>query len=316
MSSKQQSRSSKQPSSFGRVAVLFGGTSAEREVSLESGQAVCAALTRKGIDVIAIDVQKNPVAQLSQVAFDCAFIALHGPGGEDGSMQGLLKHMGKPFTGSDLSASALAMDKLRSKYVFSALGISTPQFCLLNGDSDWSQVLEQLGGEVMVKPAGEGSSIGMAKAKTAEALEQAYLAASQYDSCVFAERLIVGAEYTVGILAGKSLPAIKLETDNDFYDYNAKYIQNDTRYLCPCGLSEKDEQRLAELAQASFAALGCSGWGRVDFMADADGNFYVLEVNTVPGMTSHSLVPMAAKASGLGFDDLCMTILEQVSVCN
>ncbi|WP_317930919.1 D-alanine--D-alanine ligase [Halioxenophilus sp. WMMB6] len=297
---------------FGRVGVLYGGTSSEREVSLQSGEAVYQALLNAGVEVVALDLQQDPISAIQQAQIDRAFIALHGPGGEDGAIQALLTIMGIGYTGSGVQASALAMDKLKTKYVLQALAIPTPPFAVLSADSDWVAVMNKLGGAAMVKPAHEGSSIGMSKVHSAAELQQAYQMASQYDRAVFAEALITGAEYTVAILGGQSLPAIKLETDNAFYDYDAKYISNETRYLCPCGLSGEPAERLQSLALASFQALDCRGWGRVDFMADSDGNFFVLEVNTVPGMTSHSLVPMAAKAVGLSFDELCVKILELI----
>ncbi|BFM06231.1 D-alanine--D-alanine ligase [Halioxenophilus aromaticivorans] len=296
---------------LGRVGVLYGGTSAERDVSLQSGQAVVAALQSAGVDVVAIELAEDPLAKIQAAKIDRAFIALHGQGGEDGTMQALLEFLNIPYTGSGVQASALAMDKLKSKYIFTALGISTPKFALLNEHSNWQQVLEDLGGKAFVKPAHEGSSIGMSKATSAEQLQQAYQTAAKFDAAVLAETLIEGAEYTVGVLGNQSLPAIKLETDNEFYDYDAKYISNETRYLCPCGLSTEAEQALAELTLACFNALDCQGWGRVDFMADANGQFYALEVNTVPGMTSHSLVPMAAKARGIEFSELCLQIVQQ-----
>jgi len=296
---------------FGRVGVLFGGNSAERDVSLQSGQAVFQALISAGVDAVALDINHEPITAIQSANIDRAFIVLHGPGGEDGTMQALLEFLAIPYTGSGVQASAIAMDKIKSKYIFTALNIPTPKFVLLHGDCDWQTVLAELGGAAMVKPAHEGSSIGMSKARTAQQLEHAYHNAKQYDAAVFAEALITGAEYTIGVLAGKSLPVIRLETDNEFYDYEAKYISNETRYLIPSGLPAEQEEKLGHIAEASFAALDCQGWGRVDVMADSDGNFYVLEVNTVPGMTSHSLVPKAALAQGMNFEHLCLTILEQ-----
>ncbi|WP_232522428.1 D-alanine--D-alanine ligase [Marinimicrobium alkaliphilum] len=294
---------------IGRVGVLFGGQSAEREISLQSGRAVTEALEQAGVEIVAIDTRGDVVSALQQAKIDRAFIALHGPGGEDGRIQALLEFMGIPFTGSDVQSSSLAMDKRRSKQLWRGVGVSTPDFTVLRADSDWAAVLSQLGGDVIVKPAHEGSSIGMARVDNAEALAQAYADAAQYDGSVFAERIITGAEYTVALLDGEALPAIKLETDHRFYDYDAKYVADDTRYLCPCGLSASKEHELKQLALSAFEALGCSGWGRVDVMADSAGRFYVLEVNTVPGMTSHSLVPMAAKAQGLNFAQLVLAVL-------
>ena len=294
---------------LGRVGVLLGGTSSEREVSLQSGAAVVAALAEAGVDHVAIDIGPNAIADIQAANIDRAFLALHGAGGEDGRMQALLEYLQIPYIGSGVQASALAMDKLRTKQLWRGVHLSTPDFAILSAQSDWQQVLLQLGGEVMVKPAHEGSSIGMSRVNSAEGLAQAYTNAAVYDGCVIAERLIVGGEYTVAILGGEALPPIKLETDHVFYDYDAKYIADDTRYLCPCGLSPQKESEIKALALAAFNSVGCDGWGRVDVMADQDQNFYLLEVNTAPGMTSHSLVPMAAKVFGLSFPELVLTIL-------
>lgn len=301
---------------LGRVGVLYGGLSAEREISLQSGAAVIAALTEAGVEHVAIDVSENVIADIQAAKIDRAFIMLHGPGGEDGRMQALLEFLNIPYTGSGVQSSALAMDKLRTKQLWRGLdingkrGLSTPEFAVLNSQSNFAQVLASLGGEVMVKPANEGSSIGMSRVSNAAELAQAFDKAAQYQGEVLVERLIVGAEYTVAILNGEALPPIRLETDHSFYDFNAKYIAEDTRYICPCGLSPQKEQELKQLALNAFNAVGCHGWGRVDVMADAQQNFYLLEVNTAPGMTSHSLVPMAAKAIGLSFTELVLTILQ------
>lgn len=292
------------------MAVLYGGQSAEREVSLHSGRAVYDALIRQGVDAFLIDVDAGIVARLLNEEVDRVFIALHGPGGEDGRIQALLEFLQLPYTGSGVQASALAMDKWRTKQIFTVAGIATPEYRALT-ESNLDQVVADIGEALMVKPAHEGSSIGMSKVATRAELDAAYREAAQYDRSVFAEQVIVGAEYTVAVLGSEALPAIRLETDHEFYDYDAKYLANDTRYLCPCGLSAEDEARLAKLAVEAFDALGCTGWGRVDFMADSNGEFYTLEVNTVPGMTDHSLVPMAAKAKGLSFDDLVIKILMQ-----
>lgn len=300
---------------IGRVGVLYGGLSAEREVSLQSGAAVIAALKEAGIDHVAIDVSENVIADIKAANIDRAFLILHGPGGEDGRIQALLEFLNIPYTGSDVQSSALAMDKLRTKYLWTGLSanspikLPTPEFAVLTRDSEFSAVLEKLGGDVMVKPANEGSSIGMSRVNTVEELKAAFTTAAQFQGNVLVERLIVGAEYTVGILDGEALPPIKLETHHSFYDYDAKYIADDTRYVCPCGLSVQKEQELKQLALNAFNALGCRGWGRVDVMADAQQNFYLLEVNTAPGMTSHSLVPMAAKAVNLSFAELVLTVL-------
>ncbi len=294
---------------LGRVGVLFGGQSAEREISLQSGTAVINALKEAGIDPVVIDVGENAISDMQAAKLDRAFIALHGPGGEDGRIQAVLEYLKIPYTGSDVQSSALAMDKLRSKQLWRGVGLPTPDFAVLQAHTDWAAVLDNLGGEVMVKPAHEGSSIGMSRVQSATELQAAYQNAAQYDGSVLVERLITGGEYTVAILDGKALAPIKLETDHRFYDFDAKYLAEDTRYLCPCGLSEAKEKELRELALNAFSALGCRGWGRVDVMADSAQNFYLLEVNTVPGMTSHSLVPMAAKAEGLSFAQLVIAVL-------
>lgn len=300
---------------LGRVGVLFGGLSAEREISLQSGAAVIAALVDADVEHVAIDVGDNILADIQAANIDRAFLILHGPGGEDGRIQALLEFLNIPYTGSDVASSALAMDKLRTKQLWRGVdingqqGLSTPEFAVLTQASDFMKVLANLGGEVMVKPANEGSSIGMSRVNNAAELEIAFQKAALYQGSVLVERLIVGAEYTVAILDGEALPPIKLETDHTFYDFNAKYIAEDTRYLCPCGLSAEKEQELKTLALNAFNTVGCRGWGRVDVMADAQQNFYLLEVNTAPGMTSHSLVPMAAKAVGLSFAQLVLTVL-------
>ncbi len=291
----------------GNLAVLLGGRSSEREISLKSGAAVVGAFERLGIAVDAIDVADHNWMQRISGKYRQVFIALHGPGGEDGTVQGALECMGISYTGSGVMASALAMDKFRCKLLWLGLGLSTPRFAELTASSNWQVIIDDLG-PVIVKPACEGSSIGMARAATAEELATAWSNAQAYGR-VFAEQWISGSEYTVAILNGKALPAIKLETDAAFYDFNAKYISDETRYLCPCGLSAAEEQELSDLALAAFTSLGCAGWGRVDVMRDTAGRFYLLEVNTVPGMTDHSLVPMAAKQAGLDFDQLVLEIL-------
>jgi D-alanine-D-alanine ligase len=290
------------------VAVLLGGNSAEREVSLQSGQTVISAIQAQGIEVRAVDpADADWIAQLQGTSF--AFIALHGPGGEDGSMQGALQALQIPYTGSRVLGSALAMDKLRSKQLWQGIGLSTGGFVRLGPDSDWQQVIDRFG-KVFVKPTCEGSSIGMTSASSAAALERAFRTASQYGGGVLAEQFIDGPEYTVAILGDEVLPSIRLETDNEFYDYEAKYISNDTRYHCPSGLTAAEEAEMGALALQAFRSLGCAVWGRVDIMRDAGGRFYVLEVNTIPGMTSHSLVPMAAKAAGIDIPSLVGRILE------
>lgn len=290
----------------GRVAVLLGGNSAEREVSLRSGAAVADALAAQGLAVTTIDTAGD--GWMSELAtFSHCFLALHGPGGEDGTVQGALECLGVRYTGSGVMASALAMDKLRCKLLWLGCGLSTPKFVELDERSNWSAIANELG-EAIVKPACEGSSIGMSKACNASELEQAWLAAKPYGR-VFAEQWVSGGEYTVAILDGEALPAIRLETDAAFYDFNAKYLSDSTRYHCPAGLSDQDEAELRNLALKAFNAVGCRGWGRVDVMRGADGRFYLLEVNTVPGMTDHSLVPMAAKQAGMSFEQLVLRVL-------
>lgn len=296
---------------LGRVGVLFGGRSAERDISLRSGAAVVSALAELGVDHVAIDIGEHSIDHLQKAGIDRAFIALHGPGGEDGRIQAVLEYLDIPYTGSDVQASAIGMDKLRTKQLWRGVGVATPDFLVLNKDCDWSDVLASLGGEVMVKPAHEGSSIGMARVSHVAELQAAYAAAAKFDAVVIAERLIRGEEYTVAVLGERALPAIKLETDHSFYDYDAKYLADDTRYLCPCGLDAAVEQELQAQALQAFRSIGCRGWGRVDVMRDGAGKFQMLEVNTVPGMTDHSLVPMAAKAAGLGFSELILAILAE-----
>lgn len=291
-----------------RVGVLLGGDSAEREVSLLSGNAVLQALLSKGYDAVGIDPSEDDFAsKLSSV--DVAFIALHGPGGEDGAMQAYLQERGLPYTGSRVEASATAMDKLATKYVWQQLGLATPPFVELESEKQIEQLTLQY--PLFVKPATEGSSIGMSRVNNAAELADAYRAAVPFNGHVLVEQGVQGAEFTVAILNGVALAPIRLETDHVFYDYDAKYLADDTRYICPCGLAEDKELELRKLCEQAFAAIRCEGWGRVDVMQDQAGNFYLLEVNTVPGMTSHSLVPMAAKAEGMSFEDLVEAILEE-----
>jgi len=294
---------------FGKVAVLMGGLSAEREVSLKSGKAVYDALLRKGVDAHAIDAGKDILQVLAAGNFGRVFIALHGRGGEDGTLQGALDMLGLPYTGSGVLGSALSMDKLRAKLTWVGAGLPTPPFAVLKPNAKLDKVMEKLGLPLMVKPAHEGSSIGISKVSEAGQMATAWKAAAAYDSCVIVERYIEGAEYTAALLGGQALPLIRLETPHTFYDYEAKYSADSTCYFCPAGLSAAQEQTLQELAQRAFDALGCSGWGRVDFMCDAQGQPWLIECNTVPGMTDHSLVPMAAREAGIGFDDLVWRIL-------
>ena len=299
---------------FGKVAVLLGGRSAEREVSLRSGAMVLQALRSKGIDAHPFDPRQQDLAALIAQKFDRAFIALHGRYGEDGIMQGALELLGIPYTGSGVLSSALAMDKWRTKLVWQSAGVSTPRYELLSPASDFKAVIERLGLPVMVKPANEGSSIGMSKVSAASGLEEAYALAANYDSVVIAEQFIEGVELTAAVLGGVALPLIRLETPREFYDYEAKYMADDTRYIIPCGLVADAESAVQSQALVAFNALGCSGWGRVDLMLDAAGKPYFIEVNTSPGMTDHSLVPMAARHAGLSFEDLVVRILELAHV--
>jgi len=298
------------PAAFGKVAVLMGGTSAEREVSLETGGAVCAALKRGKVNAHAIDARDGFIGRLVDEKFDRVFIALHGRGGEDGVVQGALETLGLPYTGSGVLGSALAMDKVRTKWVWQSRGVPTPDFVVLKRESDLASIQGRLGFPVMIKPVHEGSSCGASKVTRAEDLPQAWRAARDLDRDVMAERWITGAEYTASILAGRVLPLIRLETPREFYDYEAKYLADTTRYICPCGLDADAERRIGELALEGFEAVGATGWGRVDLFVDAAGLPWFIEVNTIPGMTSHSLVPMAAKQAGIEFDELVIRILE------
>ncbi|MEN8176685.1 MAG: D-alanine--D-alanine ligase [Pseudomonadota bacterium] len=296
---------------FGRVAVLLGGTAAEREISLLSGQAVLQGLRRRGVDAHAADVTgPDIVAELARGAFDRAFVVLHGRGGEDGVIQGALETLGLPYTGSGVLGSAVGMDKYRTKLIWRALGIPTPEFILIQDDESL-QAARELGFPLMIKPSREGSSIGMKRVDDTEALRDAWSIASEYDTDVLAERWVTGAEYTAAILGNEALPLIRLETPRDFYDYHAKYQANDTRYLIPCGLDTDRERELQALAGRAFRAIGAHGWGRVDLLTDETGQALFIEVNTVPGMTDHSLVPMAARAAGIDFDELVWRILVQ-----
>ena len=294
---------------FGKVAVLMGGWSAEREVSLKSGAAVLAALQASGVDAHGIDAGRDILSVLPAGDFDRAFIIMHGRGGEDGAMQGALEVLGMPYTGSGVMASAVCMDKLMTKRMWLGAGMSTPAHEVLRDDSDFGAIVERLGLPLIVKPALEGSSIGMSKVDQTDQLEPAYRAAREYGVPVFAEQWITGTEYTAAILDGEALPLIRLETPNAFYDYEAKYLANTTQYHCPCGLPASEEAALQDMARQAFHAVGASGWGRVDFMRDEQGRSWLIEVNTVPGMTDHSLVPMAARESGIEFDELVMRIL-------
>lgn len=303
------------PADYGRVAVLMGGRAAEREISLISGKAVLGALLEAGVDAFAIDAfgasgEQSLIEQLQAQPVDTVFNMVHGGEGENGSIPCLMTAMNLPVTGSGMAASALAMNKSQCKFLWQGMGLPTAGFSVLTADSDWQQVCAELGLPLMVKPGGEGSSIGMSKVDRAQDLQAAYEEAVQYDQTVIAESWISGSEYTVGIIKGQALPAIKLETAREFYDYQAKYVDDDTRYLIPCGLSAEQEQQLQAIALRAFDSLGCNGWGRVDLMLDEkESQFQLLEVNTIPGMTDHSLVPMAAAAIGLDFKALVLQIL-------
>ncbi len=306
------SRTASDAGEFGRVAVLMGGSAAEREVSIRSGQAVLQALLRKGVNATGFTVDDHLVQPLieSETSFDRVFNILHGRGGEDGVLQGALETLGIPYTGSGVLASALSMDKLRTKLCWAGAGLPTPRWMLLRGDEDLAKCAATLGFPVIIKPAEEGSSIGMSRADDPQQLKDAWAAASLYNCAVFAESWVVGKEYTVALLNAEPLPLIRLETPHAFYDFDAKYRAGTTQYHCPCGLSADQEQRLQELAIAACEVVGASGWARVDLLVDTAGQPWLIEVNTVPGMTDHSLVPMAARQAGIAFDDLVWRILE------
>lgn len=297
-------------SRFGKVAVLMGGTSAEREVSLRSGQAVFDALIRQGVDAHIVDAQEDVLQVLSDGSFDRAFNILHGRMGEDGVIQGALEVLGMPYTGSGVLASAIGMHKLRTKQIWQSVTLPTPPYTYAHSAEELPRLAKEIGFPMAIKPSHEGSSIGISKVRDENELQKAWELASRYDNEVLAEHWVEGDEYTVSILGGEALPAIRLETPNEFYDYQAKYEANTTLYHCPCGLPESDEKVLQALALNAFDAVGASGWGRVDLMRDAQGKAWLIEVNTVPGMTDHSLVPMAAKQAGMSFDELVIKILE------
>ncbi len=295
---------------FGHVAVLMGGASAEREVSLMTGKAVLDALVARGVNAAAFDPSERPLTELVTAGFERVWIALHGPGGEDGAVQGALEWLGLPYTGSGVLGSAVGMDKLRTKRLAQAAGIATPRWIELTGAVDCERAVAELGLPLAVKPASQGSSVGMSRVASAAELPAAWRAASALDPVVIAERWITGREFTVAILQGAALPAIAIETPRSFYDYQAKYFADDTRYLIPCGLAAPAESALQTAALTTFVVTGASGWGRVDFVMGDDGLPLLLEINTVPGMTSHSLVPMAAGAAGIDFAELAWRILE------
>jgi D-alanine-D-alanine ligase len=296
---------------FGKVAVLLGGDSTEREISLLSGNAVLAALLRRGVNAHAFDPLNRPVQDLVSEGFDRAWIALHGPGGEDGLMQGALEWLGIPYTGSGVLASALTMDKLKTKRVVVGAGYAAPEYAVLSSAADLQPALQRIGLPMMVKPASQGSSVGITKVKTAAELPGAYAEARAIDPIVFAETFVTGDEYTVGVLHDGGLPSIRIQPATEFYDYQAKYFRNDTQYHCPSGLDARAEAELQAAALAAFQVTDCAGWGRVDFMRDrSTDKFYFIEINTTPGMTDHSLVPMAARQAGIDFEELVWRVLE------
>ena len=309
--STQANAATKDPSVFGKVAAVYGGNSNERAVSLDSGSAVLKALQSQGIDATHFDPKDQDVTELKN--YDRVFNVLHGRGGEDGQLQGLLDWLQIPQTGSGVLASAIGMDKVRTKQLWQGCGLSTAPFAVLNQDTDWQQVVSALGLPLMVKPVHEGSSIGMSKVNTLDELPKAFELASGCGDVVMAEKWITGREFTIVIIDDEAYPVIRLQPADvsNFYDYEAKYNRNDTMYHIPCGLTEEEETHLQELSLAAFRAVNAKGWGRVDAMQDEEGNFWLLEINTVPGMTSHSLVPMAAKACGMDFEQLCWHILAQ-----
>ncbi|MGA7986355.1 MAG: D-alanine--D-alanine ligase [Burkholderiales bacterium] len=303
------------PRDFGKVAVLLGGKSAEREVSLMSGTGVLKALRAKGVDAHAFDPAERDLAELRREGFARCFIALHGRGGEDGTVQGALEIMGIPYTGSGVLGSAVALDKWRTKMIWLAGGLPTPRYRILAARDDWEAVARELGLPLIVKPANEGSTLGLTKVSAASQLPAAYeLAANKYRDTALAESFVDGPEFTAGILGETVLPLIRIEAPEGNYDYQHKYFSEDTKYLCPCGLPARKEEELKALSLAAFRLVGCAGWGRVDLMLDAAGKPWLLEINTSPGMTGHSLVPIAARAVGMSYEDLCLKILEGAHV--
>ena len=299
-----------------KIAVLFGGTSAEREVSLNSGSAVLAGLREAGVDAHPVDPRDVDITQLKNMGFQKAFIALHGRGGEDGQIQGVLEWLNIPYTGTGVQGSAIGMDKVKTKQIWQGSDLPTAPYRIVSKDSNIEDVVAELGLPLIIKPVHEGSSIGMSKVEKMEDFAEAMSKATVHDAVVMAEKWVTGREFTIVILNGQALPVIRLEPPKDvaFYDYEAKYNRNDVQYGIPCGLTEAEEKQLQTLSLRAFQAVGASGWGRIDAMQDEQGNFWLLEVNTVPGMTSHSLVPKAAKAVGYSFDELCVAILEQTLI--
>lgn len=299
---------------FGKVAVLLGGRSAEREISIQSGTAVLDALRRQGVDAHPFDPAEQPMDALLQQGFNRVHIALHGRYGEDGTVQGALELMGLPYTGSGVLSSALAMDKWRTKLLWQATGINTPRSILLDDQSDWDAVVSELGLPLIVKPSREGSTIGLTKVTHARELPEAWRVAACHDVMVLAEQYIEGLEVTAAILGEVTLPLVRIQTESGLYDYEAKYISQKTRYFCPSGLSIPEERAIQVQALQAHKVLGCEGWGRVDAILDKSAKPYFLETNTSPGMTGHSLVPMAASAAGITFDELVLRILELAHV--
>ncbi|MBL8480911.1 MAG: D-alanine--D-alanine ligase [Rhodocyclaceae bacterium] len=299
---------------FGKVAVLMGGKSAEREISLMSGTAVLNALRARGVDAHAFDPAASSPCELRDLGYERCFIALHGRGGEDGTLQGVLDTLGLPYTGSGVMASAIAMDKWRTKMIWQSAGLPTPQYRIVDADTDWQALARELGMPLFIKPAREGSSVGAGKVEHAEQLAAAYAAAARHDALVLAEQYIVGQELTAPFLGDSALPLIRIEAPQGNYDYQNKYFTDSVRYHCPSGLDEQTETALRKLVLRAGALLGCRGWGRTDLMLDAAGRPWLLEMNTSPGMTGHSLVPMSARAAGMGFEDLCLRILELAQI--
>ena len=301
-------------SNFGKVSVLLGGRSAEREISLQSGNAVLKALRRRGVDAHPFDPVDQPMEEILKQGFNVVYIALHGRYGEDGTVQGALELMGLPYTGSGVLASALAIDKWRTKLLWQAVGINSPHYAMLNAESDFEMVVKELGLPLIVKPSREGSTIGLYKVMSAEELPDVYRSAAKHDPMVLAEQFIEGMELTVAILGDIPLPLVRIEAASGLYDYEAKYLSNETGYFCPSGLSVEQENTIQVQALQAHKALGCEGWGRVDLILDKSGKPYFLETNTSPGMTSHSLVPIAARTAGISFEDLVIRILELAHV--
>ncbi len=297
---------------FGKVAVLMGGDSNERAVSLLSGEAVLHALKRLGINAEAFDPSSRDINEIQ--SYNRAFIALHGRGGEDGSMQAFLKSKNIAYTGSDSLSSAIGMDKLKTKLLWRSLNISTPDFLQVTEKTSYEEIMSAIGVPFFIKPSNEGSSIGIDKIKNEKQYQDAFLKTSKIDANVIVEKFVDGEEFTVAIVNDKTLPVIKIKPSNEFYDYQAKYIKDDTQYICPSGIEKQKEVSISKEALQAFKIIGCSSWGRVDFMMDKQGRHYFIEVNTSPGMTSHSLVPMAAKEVGINFDQLALEILKTADV--